>query len=298
MVHSKRYSASCLFIFVVGIFLSAQTTEPKLLFPAVYKVVSDGASTTPSSTFNPFKYARYQDIDIAKNQVTLSNIMIQAGVGAVYDAGDVTFTLDNGKVKYQHGPKAFQMLGPNNGPEKWAVALYSNSTQALTFKMVIVPALEAFQKKMAAKIESIMADESSYIGALAACETDIGVAAAICRHASVLQMTKLISTYFTKPLSWKMVLFSAKETNPDEGTMFADYAKYKYVIFATYTPFVGGWEGLDSSAGMGKSDRDISVRYYTNRKDIVDIQEKENITITGNIVGLTPTKSIVITDSQ
>jgi len=296
MVHSKRYFASGLFILAVGIFISAQTTDPKLLFPAVYKVVSDGASITPSSTFNPFKYARYQDIDIAKNQVTLSNIMIPAGVGAVWDVVAVTFSLDNGKVKYQHGPQAVQLLGPNNGPEKWAVTVYDSPTLVLTFKMVVAPALESYLKKIATKVESVLNDASGYNGALDACETDIGVAAAICRHASVLQMAKLISTYFNKPLSWKMVLFSAKETNPDEGNMFADYAKYKYVVFATYTPFVGGWEGSDSSAGMGKSARDITVRYYTNREDIVDIQGKENITVTGNIVGLTPTKSIVITD--
>ena len=296
MVHSKRCLASGLFILAIVFSLSGQSTDAKLLFPAVYKVVSDGASITPSSTFNPFKYARYKDIDVAKNLVTLSNIMIPAGVGAVYDAGDVTFTVDKGKVKYQHGPKAFQMLGPNNGPEKWAVAEYSNSTQALTFKMVVVPALEAFQKKLAAKIESVMADETAYNEALDASETDIGVAAAICRHASVIQMTKLISTYFSKPLSWKMVLFSAKETNPDEGNAFADYAKYKYVVVATYTPFVGGWEGSDGSVG-GKSDRDITVHYYTNRDDIVDIQEKGDIAVTGKIAGLTsPFKSIVITD--
>jgi hypothetical protein len=296
MVHSKRYLASGLFILAVGISLSGQATDPKLLFPAVYKVVSDGASSASSSTFNPFKYARYQDIDIAKNQVTLSNIMIPAGVGAVWDVVAVTFSLDNGKVKFHHGPQAVQMLGPNNGPEKWAVTEYDSSSLVLTFKMVIAPALESFLKKMSTKVESVMSDASAYNGAMDACVTDIGVAAAICRHASVLQMTKLTSTYFNKPLSWKMVLSSAKEADPDEGNSFADYAKYKYVVFATYTPFVGGWEDSDSSVGFGKSDRNIAVRYYTNREDIVDIQEKENITVIGNVAGLTPTKSIVVTD--
>ncbi len=275
MVHSKRYFAAGLFILAVGIFLSAQTTDPKLLFPAVYKVVSDGASTTPSSTFNPFKYVRYQDIDIAKNQVTLSNIMIPVGVGAIWDNVTVAFSLDNGKVKYQHGPQAVQMLGQNNGPEKWAVTEYDHSTLVLTFKMVVAPALESFLKKMVTRVESVLSDASAYNGALNACVTDIGVAAAICRHASVLQMTKLISTYFNKPLSWKMVLFSAKETYPDEGNLFTDYAKYKYVVFATYTPFVGGWEGSRQLAGMANRIEILHACYYTNREDICDIQEKK-----------------------
>jgi hypothetical protein len=241
-----------------SLFAQATTTD-KLLYPAVYQIVTEGKAKLSSLfSVNNYQVAYFKSIDAYNNEVVLANMFTVEGASQqVFDLkislqGDqVVFALSNIHLKQSSG------------------AWTSNDSQ-----WPIHPNETALEKAIAARVKEIFADTGVYQAARSAALGDLYALNAMVSNLNDIQLENFVKDQLADQHPSFVMDASVIENNKN-----SKYADFKYHVFASVPLPKANWQSLTEH---------VWVSYYTNREEVTKVSKGGKVQITGKVVGLEP----------